>query len=80
MKKMWTQPGTGHDKGETLSQQLLQMSAKFLLPVLPPTTTYYPYKKGLKVKVSLCFLSKHHTMKVYWGKGGTAPLILWPWH
>jgi hypothetical protein len=31
--------------------------------------------KGKKVKLSLC-LTKHHTMKTYWGSGGTVPLIL----
>jgi hypothetical protein len=24
----------------------------------------------------LCFLTKHHAMKTYWGSGGRAPLIL----
>jgi hypothetical protein len=28
-----------------------------------------------KVKLYLC-LTKHHTMKAYWGSGGIAPLIL----
>jgi len=35
--------------------------------------------KGKKVKLFPC-LTKHHAMKTYWGSGGTAPLILWPWH
>jgi hypothetical protein len=30
----------------------------------------------VKVKLSLCFLTKHHAMKVYWGSGCIAPLIL----
>jgi hypothetical protein len=30
----------------------------------------------VKVKLSLCFLTKHHAMKAYWGSGGIAPLIL----
>jgi len=31
--------------------------------------------------LSLCFfLTDHHAMKAYWGSGGIAPLILWPWH
>jgi len=25
-------------------------------------------------------LTKYHAMKAYWGSGGIAPLILWPWH
>jgi hypothetical protein len=29
----------------------------------------------MKVKLSLC-LTKHHTMKAYWGSGGIAPRIL----
>jgi hypothetical protein len=33
----------------------------------------------LKVKLSLC-LTKHRTMKTYWGSGGIAALILWPQH
>jgi hypothetical protein len=39
------------------------------------------YMQGLlviikvKVKLSLC-LTKHHTMKAYWGNGGIAPRIL----
>jgi hypothetical protein len=28
----------------------------------------------------LCFLTGHHTMKVYWGSGGIAPLIFLPLH
>jgi hypothetical protein len=31
-------------------------------------------KIKVKVKLSLC-LTKHHTMKAYWGNGGIAPLI-----
>jgi hypothetical protein len=39
--------------------------------------------KGKEVKLSLC-LTKHHTMKMYWGSGGIAPRILdlgtrWRW-
>jgi hypothetical protein len=30
----------------------------------------------VKVKVSLCFLTKHHAMKAYWGSEYIAPLIL----
>jgi hypothetical protein len=31
--------------------------------------------------LSLClFLTEHHVMKAYWGNGGIAPCILWPWH
>jgi hypothetical protein len=30
----------------------------------------------VKVKLSLCFLTEHHTMKAYWESGGIAPLIL----
>jgi hypothetical protein len=26
------------------------------------------------------FLTEHHTLKVYWGSGGIAPLILWSCH
>jgi hypothetical protein len=33
----------------------------------------------VKVKLSLC-LTEHHAMKVYWGSGGIAALILRPWH
>jgi hypothetical protein len=33
-------------------------------------------KVKVKVKLSLCFLTKHHAMKAYWGSGGIAPLIL----
>jgi hypothetical protein len=29
----------------------------------------------VKIKLSLC-LTKHHTMKAYWGSGGIAPIIL----
>jgi hypothetical protein len=29
----------------------------------------------VKVKLSVC-LTKHHTMKTYWGSGGIAPRIL----
>jgi hypothetical protein len=32
----------------------------------------------VKVKLSLC-LTKHHTMKPYWGTGGIAQRILWRW-
>jgi hypothetical protein len=32
--------------------------------------------RKVKVKLSLCFLTKHHAMKAYWGIGGIAPLIL----
>jgi hypothetical protein len=28
---------------------------------------------------SLC-LTRHHSTKAYWGSGGIAPRILWPWH
>jgi hypothetical protein len=28
----------------------------------------------------LCALTEHHAMEAYWGSGGIAPLILWPWH
>jgi hypothetical protein len=30
----------------------------------------------VKVNLSLCFLTEHHTMKAYWGSGVTAPRIL----
>jgi hypothetical protein len=30
----------------------------------------------VKVKLSLCFLTEHHVMKVCWGCGGIAPFIL----
>jgi hypothetical protein len=42
-----------------------------------PLMKVYHYKTSCKVKVnlSLC-LFKHHTMKTYWGCGGTAPHIL----
>jgi hypothetical protein len=33
-------------------------------------------KVKIKVKLFLCFLTKHHAMKAYWGIGGVAPLIL----
>jgi hypothetical protein len=40
----------------------------------------YVMSKGKgKVKLSLC-LTKHHTMKAYWGSGGIAPCILQPQH
>jgi len=32
-------------------------------------------KVKVKLKLSLC-LTKHHTMKAYWGSGGIAPCIL----
>jgi hypothetical protein len=32
--------------------------------------------KVKNVKLSLCFLTKHHAMKVYRGSGGIVPLIL----
>jgi hypothetical protein len=32
-------------------------------------------KVKIKVKLSLC-LTKHHTMKTYWGSGGIVPCIL----
>jgi hypothetical protein len=37
----------------------------------------YPYfqRRLKKVKLSLC-LTKHHTMKTYWGSGGIDPRIL----
>jgi hypothetical protein len=38
---------------------------------------YYFIKVKVKVKLSLC-LTKHHTMKTYWGSGDIAPRILWP--
>jgi len=25
-------------------------------------------------------LTEHNAMNVYWGSGGIAPLIIWPWH
>jgi hypothetical protein len=28
----------------------------------------------------LSFLTEHHAIKTYWGIGGIAPCILWPWH
>jgi hypothetical protein len=34
-----------------------------------------PSANKVKVKLSLC-LTKHHTMKTYWGNGGIAPHIL----
>jgi hypothetical protein len=33
-------------------------------------------KLKVKVKLSLCFLTEHHTIKAYWGSGGIAPRIL----
>jgi len=30
----------------------------------------------VKVKLSLCFLTEHHSMKAYWGSGDIAPRIL----
>jgi hypothetical protein len=30
----------------------------------------------VKMKLSLRFLTKHHAMKMYWGSGGRATLIL----
>jgi len=30
----------------------------------------------VNVKLSLCFLTEHHAMKVYWRSGGIAPRIL----
>jgi hypothetical protein len=35
-----------------------------------------PGKCKKKVKLSLCFLTKHHAMKAYWWSGGIPPLIL----
>jgi hypothetical protein len=37
-----------------------------------PTSNVRPIKK---VKLSLC-LTKHHSMRTYWGSGGIAPCIL----
>jgi hypothetical protein len=34
----------------------------------------------VKVKLSMCFLTKHHAVKAYRGSGGIAPLILSPRH
>jgi len=25
-------------------------------------------------------LTKYHVMKTYWGSGGIAPHIIWPWY
>jgi hypothetical protein len=36
---------------------------------------YVYYVKKLKLQLSLC-LTKHHTMKTYWGSVGKAPRIL----
>jgi hypothetical protein len=30
----------------------------------------------LKVKLSLCFLTEHHSVRAYWGSGCIAPHIL----
>jgi hypothetical protein len=30
----------------------------------------------VNVKLSLCYLTEHHAMKVYWRSGDIAPLIL----
>jgi hypothetical protein len=30
----------------------------------------------VKVKVKSLYLTKHHAMKTYWGRGGIAPSIL----
>jgi hypothetical protein len=30
----------------------------------------------VKVELSLCFLTEHHTMKAYWGSRSVAPRIL----
>jgi hypothetical protein len=39
-------------------------------------------KVKVNVKLSLCFffLTEHHSMKVYWGRGGIAKVIVWPRH
>jgi hypothetical protein len=47
----------------------------FYLNVNFLTVQFQGYKGKVKVKLSLC-LTKHHTMKAYWGSGGIAPLIL----
>jgi hypothetical protein len=43
------------------------------------STESYSTTGKVKVKLSLC-LTKYHAMKAYWGSGGIAPLIIWPWH
>jgi hypothetical protein len=30
----------------------------------------------VQINMSLCFLTKHHAMKAYWGSGGIAPHFL----
>jgi hypothetical protein len=43
--------------------------------ILKTIQLFYTYEVNVKVKLSLC-LTKHHTMKAYWGSGGIAPCII----